>query len=129
MRSLKETIRKKALREPDSYDLATLENVRDFWEFDDYFTAPLNGFADAEDYYRKCSSRFFLRGVSIPSLILNAKNDSFLGADCYPIEESRDSRSVYLEMPSEGEHVGFPMGGGRYFSEERTAEFLKEFVG
>ena len=34
--------------------------LRTFKEFDDIYTAPLNGFRDAEDYWRQCSSRFYL---------------------------------------------------------------------
>ncbi|MGH8466363.1 MAG: YheT family hydrolase, partial [Pseudomonas sp.] len=40
--------------------LGPLENLRTFWDFDGRVTAPLNGFADAKDYYRRASSRYFL---------------------------------------------------------------------
>jgi predicted alpha/beta-fold hydrolase len=39
--------------------LGSLENMRTFWDFDGRVTAPLHGFTDAEDYYRRASSRYF----------------------------------------------------------------------
>jgi predicted alpha/beta-fold hydrolase len=35
--------------------------MRTFWDFDGRVTAPLHGFTDAEDYYRRASSRYFRR--------------------------------------------------------------------
>ena len=40
--------------------LGSLENMRTFWDFDGRVTAPLHGFTDAHDYYRRASSRYFL---------------------------------------------------------------------
>ena len=107
LRSLREKLRVKDGIVPGELDLGDLRNVRNFLEFDDRFTAPLHGFKDANDYWTRSSCRQFLPGIRIPTLLVNALNDPFLGEKCYPREEAEGSRWFYLETPEEGGHVGF----------------------
>jgi predicted alpha/beta-fold hydrolase len=104
-----------------------LSNIKTLREFDDAFTAPIHGFQDAADYYQKCSSVHFVKNISIPTLIVNALNDPFLGKECYPIDLLKNHGAVILETPKHGGHVGFAQFGqnGLYWSEQRTLEFLK----
>lgn len=111
---------------PDKVDL---ENYSLFWsfpEFDDRFTAPLHGFESAEDYYRKVSSKQFIPAIKIPTLLVNAKNDPFLGPPCYPVAEASENPNFYLEMPRQGGHVGFAedLKTNSYYSERRAIDFL-----
>jgi len=106
-----------------------LAGIRDFRGFDDAYTAPLHGFADAEDYWARCSARPFLRGVGIPTLLINARNDPFLGEPCYPWTEAADSSWLELEVPDHGGHVGFPLWGEEFWSERRAGDFLDEVDG
>jgi uncharacterized protein len=123
MKTLRAKVREKHGRFPERFDLTGLEKMRTFAEFDGRFTAPLNGFRDAEDYWKRSSSRPFLPAISIPTLLVNAQNDPFLGPSCYPREEAAASAFLHLEIPAEGGHCGF--GAGReYWSERRAAEFL-----
>lgn len=123
MKTLRAKVREKHCRFPGSFDLTGLEKMRTFAEFDGRFTAPLNGFRDAEDYWKRSSSRPFLPAITIPTLLVNAQNDPFLGPSCYPRGEAEASAFLHLEIPAEGGHVGF--GAGReYWSEIRAAEFL-----
>ncbi len=123
MKTLRAKVREKHRRFPESFDLTGLKMMRTFAEFDGRFTAPLNGFRDAEDYWKRSSSRPFLPAITIPTLLVNAGNDPFLGPSCYPCEEAEASVFLHLEIPAEGGHCGF--GAGReYWSETRTAEFL-----
>lgn len=123
MKTLRAKVREKHGRFPERFDLTGLEKMRTFAEFDGRFTAPLNGFSDAEDYWKRSSSRPFLPAITIPTLLVNAANDPFLGPSCYPRAEAEASAFLHLEIPAEGGHVGF--GAGReYWSERRAAEFL-----
>jgi predicted alpha/beta-fold hydrolase len=123
MKTLRAKVREKHGRFPERFDLSGLEKMRTFADFDGRFTAPLNGFRDAEDYWKRSSSRPFLPAITIPTLLVNALNDPFLGPSCYPREEAEASDRFHLEIPAEGGHVGF--GAGReYWSETRAAEFL-----
>ena len=123
MKTLRAKVREKHDRFPEHFDLTGLKKMKTFAEFDGRFTAPLNGFRDAEDYWKRSSSRPFLPAITIPTLLVNAANDPFLGPSCYPREEAEASAVFHLEIPAEGGHVGF--GAGReYWSEKRTVEFL-----
>ncbi|MHB8844701.1 MAG: YheT family hydrolase [Nitrospirota bacterium] len=101
-------------------------SIRDFRGFDDRYTAPMNGFKDAEDYWYQCSSSRFLHSITVPTLLVNALDDPFLAPGCYPVDQAEQSRHVHLEMPRSGGHVGFVQfnADGSYWSENRAIEFL-----
>ncbi|KAA9333597.1 YheT family hydrolase [Adhaeribacter soli] len=107
-------------------DLSDYHLVKDFQAFDERFTAPLHGFASADDYYAKCSSKPFLKNIKVPTLLVNAKNDPFLSPECFPVEEAEANPNFYLEIPEYGGHVGFSMDfrKGVYYSEQRALAFL-----
>lgn len=101
--------------------------MRTFREFDGAYTAPLNGFRDAEDYWRQCSSRYYLEGIERPALLINTRNDPFLSEECYPVEIAQRHRFLHLEMPGSGGHCGFPGNRHRdgYWHERRALEFFQ----
>ncbi len=125
--SLHAKIRAKMKLYPGVLDDRDFHRIRDFQGFDDRYTAPLHGFKDARDYWTKCSSRRFIPGVPIPTLIVNARDDPFLAGRCYPTREASASRQVWLETPESGGHVGFMEFNrdGSYWSERRALEFLE----
>lgn len=86
------------------YDLNKCEN---FSDFDNLYTAPIHGFKNATDYWRKCSSKQFLHDIKIPTLLINALDDPFLDDSCFPTEIAKDSNSFHLIIPKHGGHVGF----------------------
>ena len=112
---------------PGQIDDENYTQMRNFKDFDDRYTAPIHGFAGAEDYWRQSSSRPWLKHISIPTLLVNARNDPFLADPCFPIEESKMNPNLYLEMPASGGHVGFIAfnSQGEYWSETRAISFLK----
>ncbi len=124
LRCLRGKLVAKQPRFPDEIDLTGIAGIKNFRQFDDRFTAPLHGFRDAADYWARSSSRPFLSRIQIPSLLVSAANDPFLGPGCYPREEAERSPLFHLEVPDEGGHVGFTGDGGEYWSEQRAAEFL-----
>ena len=58
--------------------LGSLKDMRTFWDFDGRVTAPLNGFVDAHDYYRRASSRYFLGAIRTPTLLIQSLDDPFV---------------------------------------------------
>jgi predicted alpha/beta-fold hydrolase len=98
--------------------------------FDDAITAPLHGFRDAADYYAKCSGRFFLDGIRVPTLILSARDDPFLAEAAFPEGEAEKSAWLHMEAPERGGHVGFLdfARGVAPWSERRVADFLDRHV-
>ena len=126
-RLLHEKIKAKKRLMPGKIDDKDYHLVRTFKDFDDRYTAPIHGFKDAEDYWRQASSKQFLSDISIPTLLVNARNDPFLSQPCYPIEEATANPNFFLEMPESGGHVGFISFGkrGEYWFESRVVEFLE----
>ncbi|WP_420603738.1 YheT family hydrolase [Flagellimonas sp.] len=103
---------------------ADIKAIKTLKDFDDIYTSKAHDFKDALDYYAKCSSLQFLPHISIPSLIINAKDDSFLGQDCYPIAESEKNKKLYLEMPKYGGHVGFWGKKNITYTEQQALKFF-----
>ena len=130
MRGLREKIRVKAEMFPGLLNTDGLEDMVTFPPFDDRYTAPLHGFADARDYYRRCSSSRFLADIRVPTLLVQAADDPFLAKSCYPRQAAQSSNSLFLEIPRYGGHVGFvrPGPANLYWSEERAGRFLAEMV-
>lgn len=102
-------------------DIASIKTLMDF---DNVYTSKAHGFKDALDYYEKCSSLQFLPNIKIPTLIINALNDSFLSPECYPVKEAKQNPNLYLEMPKFGGHVGFIDKKNIYYNEKRALEFI-----
>lgn len=127
IRDLGHKLRLKEQQFPGSINLEGYHEVRSFRQFDDRYTAPMHGFKDALTYWEQCSSRQYLHNIRIPALVINAKDDPFLGKECYPYEIAADSQYVFLETPHQGGHVGFVrFGGDFYWSEKRALAFLQE---
>jgi predicted alpha/beta-fold hydrolase len=120
-------LRLKQVQFPEKISGDAIKSITTLKDFDDIYTGPAHGFKDALDYYEKCSCKQFLPNISIPSLILNAKNDSFLGAHCYPYTEARQNTHVHLEVPEFGGHVGFWGKNNISYAEQRAVEFFSSF--
>jgi uncharacterized protein len=105
-----DSMRPKALslsaRFPGLLDDKKIKAAKTIHDIDNAVTAVLYGAKDAEDYYAKNASKPWLKGINLPTLILNAKNDPFLPAETLP-STSEVSASVHLEYPETGGHVGF----------------------
>ena len=128
LRDLRRKIRDKASTFPKGICTEGLDRIRTFREFDGTYTAPLNGFLSAEDYWAKASSKLSLAGISVPTLLINALNDPFLGPECFPREEALAHPHLYLELPESGGHLGFITLGKEYWSETRAVEFCKKVL-
>ncbi len=130
MASLRQKMRVKAAHLPGQLDLAALDSLRNFPEFDERYTAPLHGFASADAYYEHAASGRYLDGIRIPTLLVNALNDPFLPPSCFPREAAAANPFFYLETPATGGHVGFAEGrpAGDYYSERRAVDFLTRAV-
>ncbi|OQW72955.1 MAG: hydrolase [Proteobacteria bacterium ST_bin11] len=110
--------------------LGDLSGIKSFWQYDDKVVAGLHGFEDAHDYYRRSSSRQFLKHIRVPTLVLQAKDDPFMTERVLP-SAAELSDQVQLEVCAGGGHVGF-VGGSwfrpEYWVEERISEFLGKLL-
>jgi predicted alpha/beta-fold hydrolase len=109
LRSMKPNALAKLARHPGLFDRRRLLAARTLREFDDVFTAPLHGFADAEDYWARASAKPHLHRIRIPALLLNPRNDPFIPAESLP-RAGEVGPFVTLWQPAHGGHVGFASG-------------------
>ena len=107
------TMKPKALaklrQHPGLFDGERLRAARTLYEFDNVFTAPLHGFRDTDDYWKKASAKPKLSDIRIPALVLNALNDPFVPGASLP-KQSEVGPHVTLWQPQHGGHVGFADG-------------------
>lgn len=116
---------------PTSGPVAGALAARTFRAFDDAFTAPVHGYADAADYYTRASSRPLLHRVTCPTLIVQSVDDPFMHADVVP-EAHELSPSTTLELARGGGHVGFVAGTPwqpTYWLDHRVPEWLGAVAG
>ncbi|MBU2877516.1 hydrolase [Aliiglaciecola lipolytica] len=126
LRSKMRLIDYKGLIPIDDKKVAKLANFRDF---DQNVTAPLHGFADAEDYYQKCSAISFLKHIETPTLVLHSIDDPFMNEAVLP-KEHELSDAVQLELSDTGGHVGFLQGTPwkpNIWFHKRISDFIAPF--
>jgi predicted alpha/beta-fold hydrolase len=128
MKSLKRKMLLKSRQFHDSIDKRALDKVKDFYDFDDLFTAPIHGFDSASHYYEVCSSIQYLPDISTPALLINALNDPFLAPSCHPKNIAAGSKYLHFENPVQGGHVGFAYNHLKqsYWAETRIMSFIHE---
>ena len=127
LKSLKFKALAKLERFPGLYDGEAVSRATTLREFDTLVTAPLHGYRDADDYWTKASSKNVLQRISVPTLLINARNDPFMPAEYLPTREQVGA-AVTLEFPDEGGHVGFvtaPFPGRTDWLPERIFEFFE----
>jgi predicted alpha/beta-fold hydrolase len=125
---LKSSYEAKFARIPSPLDV-DLNEIRDFFDYDDRVTAPLNGFAGAEDYYARCSCRPLLHRIATPTLILHAADDPFMFPHTAPGALELGA-GITLELAARGGHVGFVSGlrpwRPRYWLDGRIIDYLHQ---
>lgn len=134
MKKFMKTLKPKALHKLKQFPNSFLKEdkilaVQSFYDHDNLYTAPAHGFKDAEDYWKKNSSKPFLSNIKIPTLLINALDDTFLSEECYPIEAAENNGSFFLEMPKHGGHVGFNskvISEKGFWLEKRILKFIKQ---
>ena len=109
LRTMKPRALAKWQQYPGLFDRARLIATRTLHDFDDCFTAPLHGFASADDYWRRASAKPHLDAIRVPALLLNAGNDPLVPRTSLP-DRHEVGAHVTLWQPREGGHVGFAAG-------------------
>lgn len=117
----------KAIQFPGKLDMNQLRHVKVWEDFDNFFSAPVNGYRDAQDFYEQASAVNFMPGIHIPVLLLNAQNDPILSPECAPVWLAEKQANIYVETPRLGGHVGFVVPHDPFtYSERRALAFASE---
>lgn len=113
VRHFLKTMRRKALgkleQHPELFDARSLHAARTLRAFDDLITAPLHGYRNTDDYWTRASAKPLLQHISVPTLLINARNDPFLPARALP-QPHEVSPAVTCCFPEQGGHCGFVTG-------------------
>lgn len=119
----------KADRFPGRLDMTKLREVKLWRDFDDFFSAPVNDYRDADDFYQQASAVNFMADITVPTLLLNAQNDPLLSPECSPGWLAEGHPAVFLETPRTGGHVGFMVPRDRHtYAERRALAFAQEII-
>jgi predicted alpha/beta-fold hydrolase len=73
--------------------------------FDELYTAPRWGYADALEYYGKASSLPLIASIRVPTFVLTARDDPFVAVE--PFEALAPTPSLTLHIAAHGGHMGF----------------------
>jgi len=127
MKSLKRKVKgHKDILNTLGLDENLVTKIKDFNAFDELITAPVHGFKSKNEYYQKACPKQRLPDIRVPTLLVNAENDPFLGPNCFPYEEAKHNPNIFLEVPKHGGHCGFPSFNTppHYWSEIRALDFI-----
>ena len=128
--SMKPKALAKLAQHPGLFDRGALMAATNLHAFDNVFTAPLHGFRDTDDYWRRASAKPHLDAIRIPALVVNATNDPFVPASSLP-RHGETGEHVTLWQPAHGGHVGFPLGrppGHVRAMPERVGQWLAQHL-
>ena len=112
-RYLVNKIRKQMPQQPGlaPEQVAHLRRIKTIGEFDENFTAPVNGYASADDYYQQKSARRFVLDAKLPCLVITASDDPWI--DVRPYNSVKWAKNPLLTpvICQTGGHVGFHARG------------------
>lgn len=117
VRVLKTDIAERQRKFPDFPDLRFPRGCT-LRHFDEICTAPLHGFASAEDYYTQCSAKQFLAAIKTPTVLLASQDDPFIPPETFTRLPENDI--VTYHITRHGGHMGFvsanntPLGTRRW---------------
>ena len=89
-----------------------LREARSILEFDDGVVSRINGFEGAREYYQRNGALAFLSDIPVPTLLIHARNDPWIGSEPYEHFDWRSNRNLVLLMSNGGGHVGFHGSAG-----------------
>ena len=128
VRGLKRRMKRKGRLQPGVFDLSRLPRIKTVREFDDAYTAPYFGFADAEDYYHRASAMRVIDRVRVPTLIITAEDDPFVPSQPFRDPKITANPNITLHICRHGGHCGFvgQRNGGEddgYWAEHQIVDF------
>jgi uncharacterized protein len=113
------------LLETGRYSRAELEAARSLYEIDDKITAPSFNFEGADHYYETQSAQRFLDRIRVPTLLIQAKDDTFIPFESYGHPAIESNPFLRLIATAHGGHLGFlARRGPRFWLDEVAIEFL-----
>lgn len=82
-----------------------LRDAVSFRELDRYFTCPMWGYADPEDYFKDATNNERIPNIKVPTLALNSGDDVFTPYETLPLNKLNEA--VVFVVTHRGGHLGF----------------------
>lgn len=118
----------KAITHPEKFDVKAIAATTRIRDFDHLVTAPLSGYASAEDYYTRCSTGPQTPHIRTPTLLLSSRDDA-IAPPALPADIGNNPALDVL-LTQYGGHVGF-VGGSllspHFWAETRVMRWLTSF--
>jgi predicted alpha/beta-fold hydrolase len=97
------------------YQAADLAGLNSIIAIDDRITAPSFGLGTADNYYRTQSAIGYVERIRVPTLLIQAKDDTFVPWRILEHPAVRGNPSIQIVLTEHGGHLGFLAGGERRF--------------
>ena len=110
IKALFDSIGARARQREEFQRLLSRRRPRTLWELDERLTAPISGFAGANEYYESSSSASVAPHIDLPCLVVSAKDDPIIPVACFAGVQWSPT-TTWLSCKSGG-HAGF-VGPGR----------------
>ena len=123
--SMKWRLKRKVFKFTGKLDLSRYRKVKKFYDYDEIFSAPLNGYKNAAELHALASAKPFLEKITVPCLMVAALNDPFLNVDCIPRALAQHHSLLTLEITRSGGHVGFLSDRLEWWLDMRFLDFFK----
>lgn len=123
--SMKWRLKRKAVKFAGKLSLTHYSKVKKLYDYDEFFSAPLNGYKNAAELHALASAKPSLEKIAVPCLMVAAANDPFLNADCIPRALSQRHPLLTLEVTRSGGHVGFLDDQLEWWLDTRFLDFFK----
>jgi predicted alpha/beta-fold hydrolase len=133
VRGLRGRMRRKAQWFPGQFAVERLAGVWSVRRFDEVFTAPHFGFANATDYYYRASALRVIDRISVPALIVTAEDDPFVPPAPFRDPAVTSNPNVHVTITRHGGHCGFVAepanGDDGYWAETQVIRMAAQVCG
>ena len=116
---------KERLMATGGYTAAELVGIGTLWEIDDRITAPSFGMGNAANYYATQSAGNFLAAIRVPTLLIQAKDDTFIPFEIFGHPAIEANPQITLIATEHGGHLGFiSRHAPRFWVNQPALEFI-----
>jgi len=132
VRELVELFKTKCRLFPAIFDLNDLRRFRSVRQFDQAITAPYCGYAGADEIYSAISSSRIAQEISLPTLILHAKDDPFIRLLPGTRAKLSANPNILFYETEWGGHCGFisrERGASKWWAGETVLRFVSFLLG
>jgi hypothetical protein len=129
LRRLSRSFQTKMRLFPDRYAGVPIGPIHSIRDFDEQITARFSGFTGADGYYARSSAARLVHQISLPTLVLHAKDDPFIRLTAATAARMAANQHITLVDTPHGGHCAFLAAGPeRQWAEHTLVRYLAATV-